>query len=120
MTRQPWTEEEVQFLRDFPNNWEAFHTEFPTRSYNSWEVKRRRLNGGSAGTRDSRPQRYVESDRLALAMLELLAGYVEGRLSRETEFDRIRHARGRIRDRRKAMLAQIEELTVGLVVPNDA
>lgn len=116
--RQPWTEEEIQFLREFPNNWQAFHVEFPTRSYNSWEVKRRRLNGGTAGSQDGRPQRYVESDRVVLAMLELLAGYVESRMARDTELHRIRQARTRLKDRRKALLAQIEELTEMLVIPD--
>lgn len=116
--RQPWTEEEVQFVREHPTDWEAFHEEFPTRSYNSWEVKRRRLSGGSAGTRDSRPQRYVESDRLALTMLEVVALYLEARGLRDTELHRIRMAKARIRDRRKAMLAKIEELTEVMVVPD--
>lgn len=77
--RQPWTEEEVQFVREHPTDWEAFHAEFPTRTYDSWEVKRRRLGGGSAGSR----VRLLEADLLAQEMLAVLERYTANRVKQE-------------------------------------
>ena len=47
-----WTEDEIAALRRFgPHGWAEFSAAYPDRSYDSWECKRRRLYGGSAGTR---------------------------------------------------------------------
>jgi hypothetical protein len=47
----PWTPEEIGFLNlSFPE----FHAMFPGRSYDAYEVKRRRIAGGSAGTKPNR------------------------------------------------------------------
>lgn len=48
MSRQPWTEAEVA---DLSLSWAAFSARHPSRSYDSYEVKRRRIRGGSAGSR---------------------------------------------------------------------
>lgn len=43
MSRQFWTEEELDAVRSgIP--WSDFHARFPWRTYDSWEVKRRRVS----------------------------------------------------------------------------
>lgn len=55
MARTPWSAEELDDLSMLgPENWAEFHRRHPHRSYDSWEVKRRRLFGGTAGTRPAR------------------------------------------------------------------
>lgn len=44
-----WTTEELEDLRALGNNFSLFQAKHPERSYDSWEVKRRRINGGTAG-----------------------------------------------------------------------
>jgi len=46
--RKPWSEAE---LEDVGLGWDRFHNLHPDRSYDSWEVKRRRVAGGTAGSR---------------------------------------------------------------------
>ena len=43
-----WTEQELADLAAHRDDWLAFSALHPTRSYESWEVKRRRIPGGSA------------------------------------------------------------------------
>lgn len=47
MTRLRWTSAEIE---DVGLGWNEFAVRYPHRSYDAWEVKRRRLAGGSAGT----------------------------------------------------------------------
>lgn len=54
MARQPWSAAELDTLVALgPNDWAGFHEAHPARSYDSWEVKRRRFIG-TAGTRPIR------------------------------------------------------------------
>jgi len=54
--RSPWTEEETQAVM---LDWASFHALFPERSYAAWEVKRRRVPGGTAG---SQSRRHIPSE----------------------------------------------------------
>lgn len=52
MARTPWSADELDDLALLgPDNWAEFHRRNPNRSYDSWEVKRRRMFGGTAGTK---------------------------------------------------------------------
>ena len=42
MSRKPWSETELADLQTLPD-WRTFHAFHPRRSYDSWEVKRRRV-----------------------------------------------------------------------------
>lgn len=75
MSRQPWTENELLALQE-GIGWEQFHLMFPQRSYDSWEVKRRRVAGGTAGRRESTRRERVLSIR-ALEGLRALTDFVE-------------------------------------------
>ena len=46
--KTPWTLDEIE---DISLGWQHFQVLWPHRSYDSWEVKRRRVLGGTAGTR---------------------------------------------------------------------
>ena len=59
-----WTDEEVADLRACGNDFKAFQAKHPDRDYNSWEVKRRRLPGGSAGTTERAARRAAEERAL--------------------------------------------------------
>lgn len=73
--RQPWSADELQLLKRGAS-WGEFHEAFPDRSYDSWEVKRRRV-GGSAG--QSRRYGKRQADQLAEKILLILEEYIEGR-----------------------------------------
>ena len=75
MTRQRWTDEE---LADLNLSWAAFSAKHRNRSYDSWEVKRRRVAGGSAGSRLATRGQRVLTQR-AIAALSTLAEFVEAR-----------------------------------------
>jgi hypothetical protein len=77
VTRRAWTSEEIATLERLgPKDFAGFHAAHPTRGYDSWEVKRRRLFGGSAG---SRPVSKVSVARrfAAVQALKTLAEFVE-------------------------------------------
>ena len=48
--RYPWSHAELAALR-YGLSWRQFHERWPDRSYDSWEVKRRRVVHGSAGAK---------------------------------------------------------------------
>lgn len=73
MSRQPWTEAEVA---DLGLPWPAFSERHPGRSYDSYEVKRRRVAGGTAGTRESTRRQRVLLVR-ATEALHALTDFVE-------------------------------------------
>lgn len=75
MSRRTWSEEELLLLKDGAS-WEDFNTAFPGRTYDSWEVKRRRV-GGSAG--QSRAYGLRKADELAESILMVLEKYLEKR-----------------------------------------
>lgn len=64
MTRKAWSLEELADLeRIGPADWASFHALHPHRSYGSWEVRRRRLPSGSAGTRPTyQPRLHLKND----------------------------------------------------------
>lgn len=77
MTRARWTSEELADLsRLGPKDFAGFSALHPQRGYDSWEVKRRRLFGGSAG---SHPVSKVSVARrfAAVQALKTLAEFVE-------------------------------------------
>lgn len=51
-----WTEQELQDLRTHGDDWLGFSALHPGRTYESWEVKRRRIPGGTAGARAAQAQ----------------------------------------------------------------
>lgn len=65
-----WTTDELTDLSLL--TWEEFNTKYPYRTYDSWEVKRRRINGGSAGTRQVHVS-LAEQERVVAAVNELAA-----------------------------------------------
>lgn len=74
MTRRPWTSAEIE---DIGLGWNEFAVRYPHRSYDAWEVKRRRLAGGSAGTdRRHVVARAVRLQR-AISALKALTTFVE-------------------------------------------
>lgn len=77
-----WTPEEIATLVALGlNDWAGFHQQHPDRSYDAWEVKRRRLAGGSAGMgRVSKAS--VRLDFAAVQALGTLARFVEARVGR--------------------------------------
>lgn len=65
MTRRHWTEMELSAIESgLP--WSIFHRFHPERTYDSWEVKRRRVAGGSAGTN----KRQIAAHRKTAARAE--------------------------------------------------
>lgn len=79
MARSPWSAEELDTLSALgPNDWVGFHLAHPARSYDSWEVKRRRFIG-TAGTKPTRsaPPGLVYRARQALRTLTSLVEAVE-------------------------------------------
>ena len=75
MIRHKWSETELSDLES-GLSWPDFSAKHPTRSYDSWEVKRRRIAGGSSGTRDRTRVSRVKAFRVAQAM-RVLAEFVE-------------------------------------------
>lgn len=64
-----WTEEELADLAAL--DWPTFSAKHPERSYNSYDVRRRRLPGGSAGTQANR--QAAAQSALARALVEVPA-----------------------------------------------
>lgn len=75
MSRQPWTDQE---LADVSLGWSAFSERHPARSYDSWEVKRRRVPGGTSGTRMATRAERVLLLR-AVEALHVLTDFVEAK-----------------------------------------
>lgn len=73
MSRQFWTEDEVA---DLGLSWAEFSARHPNRSYDSYEVKRRRVPGGTAGSRLATRAQRLRAFQAAQA-LKTLASYVE-------------------------------------------
>lgn len=71
MSRTPWTKEE---LADIELGWPHFHELWPHRSYDSWEVKRRRV-GASAG-QSRRKYGRRKADQLAERILKVIEAYL--------------------------------------------
>lgn len=81
MARMPWSADELDDLAILgPDNWTEFHKRNPLRSYDSWEVKRRRLFGGTAGTKPATvvPARLVSRAESALRIMTELVNAVRG------------------------------------------
>lgn len=81
MARMPWSADELDDLAVLgPDNWAEFHRRNPSRSYDSWEVKRRRLFGGTAGTKPAHPvpARLVSRAESALRTLTELVKAARG------------------------------------------
>lgn len=75
MSRRPWTETELDAVTSrFP--WSAFHLLFPDRTYDAWEVKRRRVSGGSAGSNRRAIEAHRTASERAERALRVLAGYL--------------------------------------------
>jgi hypothetical protein len=80
MARMPWSQDELDDLAIFgPENWSEFHRRNPARSYDSWEVKRRRMFGGTAGTKPATvlPARLVSRAQQALRTLTELVNVAQ-------------------------------------------
>ena len=81
MARMPWSQDELDDLAVLgPDNRTQFHERNPNRSYDSWEVKRRRLFAGTAGTKPSHPvpPRLVSRAEQALRTLTELVKAARG------------------------------------------
>lgn len=74
MTRRPWTEIEVDYLASGVP-WDAFHATFPQRTYDSWEVKRRRVLGGTAGSNKRSIEAHRKAAKRAERALRVLADF---------------------------------------------
>jgi hypothetical protein len=82
MARIKWSQDELIDLTNL--TWTEFHHKYPTRSYDSWEVKRRRIPSGSAGTRVVVAQ-LVEREhavQLARGVLKVVEDWVKETESR--------------------------------------
>lgn len=77
MSRAFWKSDELEALEKHADDWLAFHALFPERSYDSFEVKRRRLETGSAGTKDLAREKV--RDLRAMTALRVLAEYIGAR-----------------------------------------
>lgn len=64
--RTRWNSDELEDLTML--NWDEFQTKYPYRTYDSWEVKRRRIDSGSSGTRVPRVVLDVQRRADILAM----------------------------------------------------
>lgn len=74
MSRAFWKADELEALAAHADDWQTFHLMFPERSYDSFEVKRRRLETGSAGTKSLAREKV--RDIRAMDALRVLADYV--------------------------------------------
>lgn len=77
MARRFWTANELDDLAVM--TWDQFHALYPHRSYDAWEVKRRRVNG-SAGSKTLESAAFLErmlGRQLVMNILSAIETYVQ-------------------------------------------
>lgn len=87
--RTRWSDQEIA---DLSLPWTEFRQAHPHRTYDSYEVKRRRVNGGSAGTAQARAEsaERARTTLLVAAILELIEAWARDRNVRYRTRDRVR------------------------------
>lgn len=108
--RTRWSDQEIA---DLSLPWTEFRQAHPHRTYDSYEVKRRRVNGGSAGTAQARAEsaERARTTLLVAAILELIEAWAQDRRARYQTRDRVRSVMNsqKVRmEKRRELIAALE------------